>query len=60
MGWNTQAELSTSGDFLAFAGEDTGSIYHWTGTVYQLAYTITPPGGKAKAHSGSFEGIVSN
>lgn len=25
----TQAELSDSGDFLAFAGDDVGSIYKW-------------------------------
>ena len=47
MGWNTQAELSDSGDYLAFAGDDAGYIYNWdaTNNQYKLAYTVVPPNG---------------
>ena len=47
MGWNCQAELSDSGDFLAFAGEDKGSIYTWNAanSQYTLTYSPVPPGG---------------
>jgi hypothetical protein len=47
MNWNTQAELSDSGDYLAFAGDDAGYIYSWdaTNNQYKLAYTVVPPNG---------------
>jgi hypothetical protein len=47
MGWNCQAEISDSGDFLAFAGDDVGKIYTWdaTNNQYTLTYSPVPPGG---------------
>lgn len=46
MGWNTVAQLSDSGDFLAFSGQDKASIYQWSAAsgAYTLAYSVTPSG----------------
>jgi hypothetical protein len=46
MGWNCMAELSDSGDYLAFAGDDKASIYQWdpSNAQYKLAYSPAPPG----------------
>jgi hypothetical protein len=46
MGWNCMSELSDSGNFLAFAGDDKASIYQWdaSSVQYKLAYSPTPPG----------------
>ncbi len=42
MGWNTQAQISDSGDFVAFAGDDQASIYTWDATNMQYALTYNP------------------
>jgi hypothetical protein len=40
------AELSDSGDYLAFAGDDKASIYQWdrTNAQYKLAFSPAPTG----------------
>lgn len=40
-----QASISDSGDYVAFSGESTGSVYLWDtpSSQYKLAYTLTPP-----------------
>lgn len=47
MGWNTMAQLSDDGSFLAFAGEDVGSVYVFSAASgkYALAHSLTPPNG---------------
>jgi len=46
MGWNTQAQISDSGDYVTFAGEDTGYIYTWNAAnqQYTVAYQPTVTG----------------
>ena len=46
MGWNTEAQLSDTGDFLAFSGQDNANIYQYTASSakYELAFQITPSG----------------
>ena len=46
MGWNTAAQISADGTFVAFSGQDTAAIWSWdapTG-VYILNSTIAPSG----------------
>jgi len=45
-GWNTPAELSDDGSYLAFSGQDTASIYTWdpSSSAYSLKYRVTPSG----------------
>lgn len=47
MNWNTMAQLSDDGSFLAFAGEDVGSVYAFDAASgkYALKYSLTPPNG---------------
>ena len=47
MGWNTPAELSDDGNFLAFSGQDRAQIYTWSPATgkYALTYSVVPPGG---------------
>ena len=46
MGWDTRAQLSDTGSFLAFSGQDTANIYHFNNASgnYEMAYTFAPPG----------------
>ncbi len=46
MGWNTQAQISDSGDYIVFAGEDQASIYTWDATnkQYKIAYNPSVTG----------------
>lgn len=55
MGWNCMAEISDSGDFVAWAGEDQGTIMKWdaANSQYTTAFTVTPPGGEWYATSAS-------
>ena len=55
MGWNTVAQLSDSGDFLAFSGQDKASIYQWSAAnnAYALAYSVTPSGSSSAWYSES-------
>ncbi len=48
MDWNTMAALSDSGAYLAFAGEDSASIYTWSAATnaYTLTYSPVPAGGQ--------------
>jgi len=32
MGWNTQAQISDSGDYLVFGGDDQAKVYKWSGS----------------------------
>lgn len=45
-GWNTAAELSDTGAYLAFSGQDSASVYAWdaASSSYALKYSIKPPG----------------
>jgi hypothetical protein len=46
MGWNTPAQISVDGAFVAFSGQDTAAVWSWdapTG-VYVLNSTIAPAG----------------
>jgi hypothetical protein len=45
-GWNTPAELSDTGDMLAFSGQDVATIYAWDAAsqAYAVKYTLTPSG----------------
>ena len=49
------AETSDSGDFVAWAGEDKGTIMKWDAVnlQYTLAFSITPPTGEWYATSAS-------
>lgn len=45
-GWNTPAELSDTGNYLAFSGQDAATIYAWdaASTSYAVKYAIKPSG----------------
>jgi hypothetical protein len=45
-GWNTAAELSDTGSYLAFSGQDSASVYAWdaASSSYTLKTSIKPPG----------------
>ena len=45
VGWNTEAQISDSGDTLVVLGKEDGGIYLWNATLgdYSLALTIVPP-----------------
>ena len=45
MGWNTEAQISDSGETLVFMGEEEGRIYHWNASLgdWALAHSISPP-----------------
>lgn len=73
MGWNTQAQISDSGDYVAFAGQDSAFIYQWdaankqykqafnpavTGTWYSISAAISSDGsGKAGGELVTFSWI---
>ena len=44
MGWNTAAQLSDSGDFLAFGGDDIAHVYTWSAanSQYTSTYSFKP------------------
>jgi len=46
MGWNNPAQLSDSGDYLAWAGEDNANIYQWDAAAqkYTEVTSFDPPG----------------
>lgn len=42
MGWNSQAQVSDSGDFLVFGGDDSASVLKWDATNMEYAPAFTP------------------
>ena len=45
MGWNTEGQISDSGDTVVFAGQQEGQILHWNASAqdYTLVHRIQPP-----------------